>query len=145
MNTNSALKFIGYIEYKDLLDPETINKYDNNSVFFVKDIPANKFDRNVFIDGIEINEINSVIVKINGAFHIIMPSNMKSVKFILQIEGNVFDIKTIEYTIDELNGIAKFINLLPDCIQIRGYLNDSQIMNSANPNKYNDYIMNSLF
>lgn len=145
MNTNSALKFIGYIEYKDLLDPETINKYDDSSVLCVKDIPANKSDRNVFIDGIEINEINSIIVKFNGAFHITMPSNMKSVKFILQIEGNVFDIKTIEYTIDELSGIAKFINLLPDCIQIRGYLNDSQIMNSANPDKYNDFLMNRLF
>lgn len=144
MNTNSTLKFIGYIEYKDLLDPETINKYDDNSVFCVKDIPANKSDRNVLIDGIEINEINSIIVKFNGAFHIIMPSNMKSVKFILQIEGNIFDIKTIGYTMDELNGIAKFINLLPDCIQIRGYLNDSQIMNSTNPDKYNDYIMNIL-
>lgn len=145
MNTNSILKFIGYIEYKDLLDPETINKYDDNSVFFVKDIPANKSDRNVFIDGIEINEINSVIVKINGAFHITMPSNMKSVKFILQVEGNVFDIKTIEYTMDELNGIAKFINLLPECVQIKGYLNDTQIINSMNPDIFNDYIMKIYF
>ena len=62
MNTNSALKFIGYIEYKDLLDPETINKYDDSSVLCVKDIPANKSDRNVFIDGIEINEINSISI-----------------------------------------------------------------------------------
>lgn len=145
MNTNSILKFIGYIEYKDLLDPETINKYDDNSVFFVKDIPANKSDRNVFIDGIEINEINSVIVKINGAFHITMPSNMKSVKFTLQVEGNVFDIKTIEYTMDELNGIAKFINLLPECVQIKGYLNDTQIINSMNPDIFNDYIMKIYF
>lgn len=145
MNTNSILKFIGYIEYKDLLDPETINKYDDNSVFFVKDIPANKSDRNVFIDGIEINEINSVIVKINGAFHITMLSNLKSVKFILQVEGNVFDIKTIEYTMDELNGVAKFINLLPECVQIKGYLNDTQIINSMNPDIFNDYIMKIYF
>lgn len=145
MNTNSILKFIGYIEYKDLLDPETINKYDDNSVFFVKDIPANKSDRNVFIDGIEINEINSVIVKINGAFHIIMSSNMKSVKFILQIEGNVFDIKSTDYTLDELNGVAKFINLLPECVQIKGYLNDTQIINSMNPDIFNDYIMKVYF
>lgn len=145
MNTNSTLKFIGYIEYKDLLDPETINKYDDNSVFFVKDIPANKSDRNVFIDGIVINENNSIIVKINGAFHIIMPSNMKYVKFTLQVEGNIFDIKSSDYTLDELNGIAKFINLLPDCVQIKGYLNDTQIINSMNPDIFNDYIMKIYF
>ena len=34
MNTNSALKFIGYIEYKDLLDPETINKYDDSNELY---------------------------------------------------------------------------------------------------------------
>lgn len=145
MNTNSTLKFIGYIEYKDLLDPETINKYDDNSVFFVKDIPANKSDRNVFINGIEINENNSIIVKINGAFHITMPSNMKYVKFTLQVEGNIFDIKSSDYTLDELNGIAKFINLLPDCVQIKGYLNDTQIINSMNPDIFNDYIMKIYF
>lgn len=46
---------------------------------------------------------------------------------------------------DELNGIAKFINLLPDCIQIKGYLNNNQIINSMNPDIFNDYIMNNLF
>lgn len=99
----------------------------------------------IYINGIEVNKDNSLIIKLNGKLCLTIPSYLKYVKFTLQVEGNVFDIKSLDYTMDELNGIAKFINLLPDCIQIKGYLNDTQIINSMNPDIFNDYIMNNLF
>ena len=145
MSTDKTLKYIGTVSYKDLHNQEIISKYDDNTVFNVIDIPENRSDRDIFIDGIEVNKDNSLIIKLNGKLWVIIPSNLKYVKFTLQVEGNVFDIKSLDYTMDELNGIAKFINLLPDCIQIKGYLNDTQIINSMNPDIFNDYIMNNLF
>ena len=109
------------------------------------DIPENRSDRDIFIDGIEVNKDNSLVIKLNGKLYLTMLSNLKYVKFTLQVEGNIFDIKSSDYTLDELNGIAKFINLLPDCVQIKGYLNDTQIINSMNPDIFNDYIMKIYF
>lgn len=145
MSTDKTLKYIGTVSYKDLHNQEIMSKYDDNTVFNVIDIPENRSDRDIYIDGIEVNKDNSLIIKLNGKLCLTMPSHLKYVKFTLQVEGNVFDIKSLDYTMDELNGIAKFINLLPDCIQIKGYLNDTQIINSMNPDIFNDYIMNNLF
>lgn len=145
MSTDKALKYIGTISYKDLHNQEIISKYDDKTVFNVIDIPENRSDRDIYINGIEVNKDNSLIIKLNGKLCLTIPSYLKYVKFTLQVEGNVFDIKSLDYTMDELNGIAKFINLLPDCIQIKGYLNDTQIINSMNPDIFNDYIMNNLF
>ena len=145
MSTDKTLKYIGTVSYKDLHNQEIMSKYDDNTVFNVIDIPENRSDRDIYIDGIEVNKDNSLIIKLNGKLCVIIPSNLKYVKFTLQVEGNVFDIKSLDYTMDELNGIAKFINRLPDCIQIKGYLNDTQIINSMNPDIFNDYIMNNLF
>lgn len=145
MSTDKTLKYIGTVSYKDLHNQEIMSKYDDNTVFNIIDIPENRSDRDIFIDGIEVNKDNSLIIKLNGKLYLTISSNLKYVKFTLQVEGNVFDIKSTDYTLDELNGVAKFINLLPECVQIKGYLNDTQIINSMNPDIFNDYIMKIYF
>ena len=53
MSTDKTLIYIGTISYKDLHNQEIMSKYDDNTVFNVIDIPENRSDRDIYIDGIE--------------------------------------------------------------------------------------------
>ena len=141
MIDKSKLKYLGIISYYDLFDVNLEQKYADGTVLTVVDIPDDPTMKCEFERGVYITKTNNTIAKLNGHFQLFSGSSLPYVKFVVQIEDNEFNISGNSYSRDEIAGIAKFFHSLPDCIDIKGYINTELIMDANRPEIFTEWYL----